>query len=122
MEAWKTGGIANEATDKSIKELIFECRKQETVRKPAHIKIVQSINRVKQDERIVHIACGLNHVIATTSNGQFYAWGNNVHGQLGLFKEERSISKPTFIDYFSDRRMKMAAAGNNHSLFLSDLG
>jgi alpha-tubulin suppressor-like RCC1 family protein len=39
-----------------------------------------------------------------------------------LFEERKAIATPTLVEYFLDRKMKMAAAGTNHSLFLSDLG
>ena len=89
---------------------------------PRQIRFQLNVNRIKQEERIKHIAAGSEHVIVTTFNGQCYVWGNNSYGQLGIFDEEQKISKPKLVDFFLDRKMKMAAAGSNHSLFLSELG
>ncbi|KDO28534.1 hypothetical protein SPRG_06392 [Saprolegnia parasitica CBS 223.65] len=36
------------------------------------------------DVVVTEIACGQAHAMAIASNGQLYAWGRNVHGQLGL--------------------------------------
>ena len=49
-------------------------------------------------------------------------WCKNEDGQLGVFNEEDHIDKPRLVEGLLEWKMKMAAAGNNHSLFLSELG
>lgn len=65
---------------------------------------------------------GAFHAFAVTADGVTYGWGRNEMGQLGIGKKEFVILEPSRIKYLLDRRIVMAAAGENHSLFLSDLG
>ena len=36
-----------------------------------------------ENKRVVQIACGQEHTVALTSEGDLYAWGSNRFGQLG---------------------------------------
>ena len=45
------------------------------------------------DKRIVNVALGHNHTLATTSEGEVFSWGSNVHGQLGY-----ALPKPNSSD------------------------
>ena len=77
---------------------------------------------VKHEEQIKHIAVGAHHVLATSTTGLVFAWGNNETGQLGLGKEKPIIEKASLVQELADKRIKMTAAGTNHSLFLAELG
>lgn len=53
-------------------------------------------------DTIVSLVSGVNHTIATTSQGQTYGWGNGRHGELGTPKQN-IIALPRHIPEF-DRR------------------
>lgn len=36
---------------------------------------------------VVHVACGLSHTLAVTSEGLVFSWGNNDHGKLGMLRD-----------------------------------
>ncbi|KAF1946053.1 hypothetical protein EJ02DRAFT_337072 [Clathrospora elynae] len=44
-------------------------------------------------KKIVAIALGQNHTLATTEEGEIFSWGNNAYGQLGY-----ALPKPTMKD------------------------
>jgi len=52
----------------SIEDLL-QLKEMNVVKLPRQIRIQTQINRIKQEERIKHIACGAQHVIVTTTNG-----------------------------------------------------
>jgi alpha-tubulin suppressor-like RCC1 family protein len=109
--------------EQGINKLVHELQKTEAVRKPRILRLVYDnpgANMV--EEKVVHIACGREHVIVTTSTGNCFVWGNNEYGQLGLFSDQHKVDKPTRVTFFNDRKLKMAAAGANHSLYLSEIG
>eukprot|EP01117_Protostelium_nocturnum_P011166 TRINITY_DN4055_c0_g2_i2.p1 TRINITY_DN4055_c0_g2~~TRINITY_DN4055_c0_g2_i2.p1 ORF type:complete len:958 (+),score=321.19 TRINITY_DN4055_c0_g2_i2:373-3246(+) len=71
---------------------------------------------------VVDIACGDNHTIAVTSQGEVYAWGMNQNGQLGL-KDNETRMKPSQIkEVLSEHKIVSVACGANHSVFLSSRG
>ena len=39
---------------------------------------------IRYHAKIEQIACGFEHSLFKTSNGQLYSMGSNAHGQLGL--------------------------------------
>jgi alpha-tubulin suppressor-like RCC1 family protein len=59
------------------------------------------------------VACGSNFSFALKRNGDLYAWGNNIHGQLGLGDtNERLI--PTLVG----DEYNLIAAGGRHAIAL----
>ena len=56
--------------------------KQREIRLPQKIPVVDE--ETKQEYRIVSCAAGFGHTAALTENGDLYAWGFNIYGQLGL--------------------------------------
>ena len=88
------------------------------------VKILKK--NTNQELLIKQIAAGANHVLAVTSTGQVYAWGDNEFGQLGLGRllgtESSYIETPTQLKDLLDKKIIMTAAGRSHTLFLSDLG
>lgn len=68
-------------------------------------------------------AAGDRHGLVVTENGALYAFGQNDAGQLGLedqSAEERS--HPCMVDALRDVHITSAAAGEDHSLALSEYG
>jgi alpha-tubulin suppressor-like RCC1 family protein len=75
------------------------------------------------DLRIRQVAVGLMHTLAVTDDGSVYAWGSNNFGQLG--KGDRlPTTVPVLIpsESFDGRVVIAVAAGDNHSIALTDNG
>uniref|UniRef100_A0A6P6XXM8 RCC1 and BTB domain-containing protein 1-like n=1 Tax=Dermatophagoides pteronyssinus TaxID=6956 RepID=A0A6P6XXM8_DERPT len=66
------------------------------------------------------IACGLWHCLAFTNTNEFYSWGRNANGQLGLGDkiDRRTPSLISFKDDFINNPITSIVAGAFHSLFL----
>nr|CAH7734761.1 unnamed protein product [Callosobruchus chinensis] len=71
------------------------------------------------DSPIVQVACGLHHTLLLAQNGQVYAFGSNLYGQLGccdiLTKSAIQLVKLPCTAI-------QVAAGSNHSVVLTSKG
>jgi alpha-tubulin suppressor-like RCC1 family protein len=84
---------------------------------PEIVEIVGSFGRVKT------IAAGECHSLALTENGTVYAWGDNRVGQLGLGdRETQNCLTPRIVGKLGGEKIKDIAAGNFHSLALTEAG
>ncbi len=73
--------------------------------------------------KIKHVSAGAFHVFAVTTEGLTFGWGRNDFGQLGIgTKKDAAVSKPVRLKHLQDKKIVMTAAGEAHSLFLTDLG
>lgn len=75
---------------------------------------------------VSRVTCGDLHVVALTTTGTCYAWGNNDFGQLGVGDEDPRWS-PELVSLRSrDHRqppfIQMVSAGVDGTLFLTDQG
>ncbi|OQR84544.1 hypothetical protein ACHHYP_13264 [Achlya hypogyna] len=70
---------------------------------------------------ITKIICGVHHVLGADSLGIAYAWGCNAHGQLGQGHLDDSL-EPEPVRLLKDRFVIDIAAGDDHSVFLTDVG
>ena len=77
--------------------------------------------RVVLDGQVASVSIGYGHVLALTKDGRVFSWGKNFYGQLGL-GDHRDKSSPQEITHFSDDRIVHIAAGQYHSMALSDTG
>lgn len=71
---------------------------------------------------VVVAACG-QHSAAVTAKGSLFTWGSNAYGQLGLDKDDMML--PTLVRAnggFDDKRVRMAACGNDNTLIVMDEG
>ncbi|KAM4601976.1 retinitis pigmentosa GTPase regulator b [Polymixia lowei] len=86
-----------------------------SVNKPTCVKALKS-------EKVKLVACGRNHTIIYTAQGNVYTTGGNSEGQLGLGDcEEKTAFQ--LVKFFSSRRpIKMLAAGSNTSAALTESG
>ncbi|XP_028989990.1 X-linked retinitis pigmentosa GTPase regulator-like isoform X2 [Betta splendens] len=86
-----------------------------TVNKPTCVKALKS-------EKVRLVACGRNHTVIYTAQGNVYASGGNGEGQLGLGDcEERTTFQK--VDFFNSRGpIRMLAAGSNTSAALTESG
>jgi alpha-tubulin suppressor-like RCC1 family protein len=69
------------------------------------------------------IAAGECHSLALTEDGTVYAWGDNRVGQLGLGdRETQNCLTPRIVGKLGGEKIKDIAAGNFHSLALTEAG
>ncbi|SCU96776.1 LAMI_0F07712g1_1 [Lachancea mirantina] len=76
-------------------------------------------------DNVKYIASGENHSFALTREGKLYAWGLNQFGQCGVTSEVEDgalVTIPTEVVLPQDVKVKMVAAGEHHSLVLSEDG
>jgi len=71
---------------------------------------------------IVQIACGGEHSIALTNDGELYAWGSNRDGQLGLGSHIVSEIKPKRISSLAAVPIAFIACGGHHTVVISKSG
>ncbi|KAK3242768.1 hypothetical protein CYMTET_47552 [Cymbomonas tetramitiformis] len=57
------------------------------------------------------ICPGANHVLANNKKGELFAWGKNVHGQLGLAFNTHSELKPTLVSSVSSTDVVSVVTG-----------
>lgn len=74
------------------------------------------INRVNwrpmaSEERIVHVACGLEHTLVLSDQGRVYACGLGADGQLGIVVNVENGNKNTFHRRAPDATTRMLASG-----------
>ncbi|XP_056109501.1 probable E3 ubiquitin-protein ligase HERC4 [Rhinichthys klamathensis goyatoka] len=73
-----------------------------------------------ENKQVIQIACGDQHSMALTRDGQLFVWGDNSHGQLGLEKEQpRSLSAPQRMESLCGIPLAQISAGGDHSFVLS---
>jgi len=80
----------------------------------------QKITALK-GKRVVDIACGQQHSLAVTDNGEVYGWGLNVFGQLGL-GDTKDRLVPAQLTGLKDHFITSVACGSEHSIALTDQG
>ena len=76
-----------------------------------------------RDVVIERCACGWDHSLAVSADGDLYTWGAGMNGKLGHGDEE-NVSVPQKIAYFSSAGIKVAIvdAGCEHSVAISTKG
>jgi len=70
---------------------------------------------------IIDIACGLDHSIALTADGDVLTWGYNREGQLGLGQDEEDVSIPTRVSGIK-KKIKRVYAGLDFCIALTEDG
>ncbi|XP_020278361.1 probable E3 ubiquitin-protein ligase HERC4 isoform X2 [Pseudomyrmex gracilis] len=71
---------------------------------------------------VVQIACGKEHSIALTNDGELYAWGSNKEGQLGISEDISVERKPTIISSLAAVPIAFIACGGYHTIVISKSG
>ncbi|XP_048052221.1 probable E3 ubiquitin-protein ligase HERC4 isoform X3 [Megalobrama amblycephala] len=72
-----------------------------------------------ENRQVIQIACGDQHSMALTKDGQLFVWGENSHGQLGLGKGEPSTLSPQPLKSLCGIPLAQINAGGDHSFVLS---
>lgn len=79
-----------------------------------------------EDKKMVSIACGKNHRLAVTSDGELYAWGASHRGQLGTGNKQRGFARtqktPVKIGLPAGVKAIQVSAGDAFSAVLGDNG
>jgi alpha-tubulin suppressor-like RCC1 family protein len=70
------------------------------------------------DTKIIQIACDKNHAIALDSAGNFYSWGSNEFGALGMGKQNFSVIPLRIPLNQNIRNIKQIYCGPDCSLIL----
>ncbi|XP_066891602.1 probable E3 ubiquitin-protein ligase HERC3 isoform X6 [Kogia breviceps] len=78
-------------------------------------RLIQKLNQ----QTILQVSCGNWHCLALAADGQFFTWGKNSHGQLGLGKELPSQASPQRVRSLEGIPLAQVAAGGAHSFALS---
>ncbi|XP_028264081.1 probable E3 ubiquitin-protein ligase HERC3 isoform X2 [Parambassis ranga] len=71
---------------------------------------------------VCQVACGSQHTVILTKDGQVYTWGQDSRGQLGLGKKESGPSSPQHLRSLSAIPVVRVAAGGEQSFALSVSG
>ncbi|XP_066241171.1 E3 ISG15--protein ligase HERC5 [Saccopteryx leptura] len=77
---------------------------------------------VLQEKTIIQITCGDYHSLALSKGGELFAWGQNLHGQLGLGKIPDDTTTPQIVQHLAGVPLAQISAGKAHSLALSMSG
>ncbi|XP_023267158.1 probable E3 ubiquitin-protein ligase HERC4 [Seriola lalandi dorsalis] len=71
---------------------------------------------------VSQVACGSQHSVALTKDGQVYTWGQDSRGQLGLGKVKTDANSPQHLRSLSAIPLVQVAAGGEQSFALSVSG
>lgn len=85
---------------------------------PKNISIISALS----NKTITRIVCGTMHTLALDSDGQVWAWGGNISGQIGN-NSTSNIDTPTNISQYGalqNVKVIAIASGANHSIALSE--
>lgn len=64
--------------------------------------------------RPIQISCGASFTVLVTAAGQLYTWGCGMNGQLGHGDTRKTLSQPFLVDTLLEKRVQMAACGEEH--------
>lgn len=68
---------------------------------------------------VTSIGAGSHHVVCATRNGVTVSWGHGNHGELGFGEgENKSSSKPKFVNGLDSCLVSALACGMGHTLFV----
>ncbi|XP_049850064.1 regulator of chromosome condensation-like [Schistocerca gregaria] len=87
-------------------------------------KKVEAFERLLKGDKVVQISTGGHHCLATTQNGEVYAWGFGDMAQLGVGVDEDKLV-PEKLDntnpksHLTGKKVVWASGGGQHSVFLA---
>ncbi|KAH9389619.1 putative E3 ubiquitin-protein ligase herc4, partial [Tyrophagus putrescentiae] len=68
---------------------------------------------------VIQVACGGNHNLALTKNGELWTFGDNSYGQCGIGSTERFVSSPTLVTSLQFTPIRTISAGGAHSAIVT---
>ncbi|XP_054967593.2 E3 ISG15--protein ligase HERC5 isoform X8 [Pan paniscus] len=77
---------------------------------------------ILQEKKIIQITCGDYHSLALSKGGELFAWGQNLHGQLGVGRKFPSTTTPQIVEHLAGVPLAQISAGEAHSMALSMSG
>ncbi|XP_048669557.1 E3 ISG15--protein ligase HERC5 isoform X3 [Marmota marmota marmota] len=77
---------------------------------------------ILQEKYIIQITCGDYHSLALSKGGELFAWGQNLHGQLGVERIFPSTPIPQMVENLAGVPLVQISAGEAHSMALSMSG
>uniref|UniRef100_A0A8D0N361 HECT domain-containing protein n=1 Tax=Sus scrofa TaxID=9823 RepID=A0A8D0N361_PIG len=77
---------------------------------------------ILQEKIIIQITCGDYHSLALSKGGELFAWGENLHGQLGVGRGIASTPTPQMVEHLYGVPLAQISAGGAHSVALSMSG
>lgn len=77
---------------------------------------------ILQEKNIIQIACGDFHSLALSKVGELFAWGQNLHGQIGVGRRFPSTSTPQMVEHLIGVPLVQISAGEAYSMALSMSG
>jgi len=80
------------------------------------------LNQYLNGKHVVDICCGGEHSLVLTIDGDVYAWGYNVNGQIGNGESGGYQSKPYHVKGFDGQKVKAISCGFLHSMVLTKAG
>ncbi|XP_043530298.1 probable E3 ubiquitin-protein ligase HERC3 isoform X3 [Chiloscyllium plagiosum] len=97
-----------------------EVKSKETAAKVKDFSIMKpQVLKSLSNTHIIQVACGNNHSLALSKNGQLFAWGQNTYGQLGHGTKDVSQHSPQSVISLTGMPVAQIAAGGDHSFTLS---
>ncbi|KAK7161310.1 hypothetical protein R3I94_004095 [Phoxinus phoxinus] len=72
-----------------------------------------------ESSQVIQIACGDQHSMALTKDGQLFVWGDNTHGQLGLKIGQPDSLSAQHVKSLCGIPLAQISAGGDHSFVLS---
>ncbi|MCF8378752.1 MAG: leucine-rich repeat protein [Bacteroidales bacterium] len=105
-------------TIKNIKSLL----KNRTLILFTHFLLLSSLITAQDftEIRIAQISTGVDHTLAIDTLGNLWAWGNNLHGQVGYSVYENYYATPVQFD--TSTKYKGISAGYRHSIAIDISG
>ncbi len=80
--------------------------------------LVEALNDAKA--KVTQVSVGSRHMLALTTEGKVWSWGNGEYGRCGNGKNEQP--KPEVISLLEGKRVVQVASGTMHNLALTDSG
>eukprot|EP00164_Ancoracysta_twista_P004908 GFYU01006672.1.p1 GENE.GFYU01006672.1~~GFYU01006672.1.p1 ORF type:complete len:690 (+),score=188.72 GFYU01006672.1:180-2249(+) len=71
-----------------------------------------------QGKRVRQIACGANHTVVLTDEGDVYSWGGSGDGQLG-HGDKKKLVKPKAVQALAGKNISSVACGHRHTAALT---
>ncbi|GAB6032349.1 RCC1 and BTB domain-containing protein 2 [Chamberlinius hualienensis] len=73
-------------------------------------------------KKVIEIACGSNHSLALTQDGEVFSWGSNNYGQCGHNTTQTQKTPRKISSIIAEKRVISVVCGENNSICIIDNG
>ncbi|XP_068168691.1 probable E3 ubiquitin-protein ligase HERC3 isoform X4 [Antennarius striatus] len=87
-----------------------------------HARFIPRTPEALRNRPVSQVACGSQHFVTLTRDGQVYTWGQGSRGQLGLGEEHQDTHSPQHLLSLSAMPLVQISAGGEQSFALSVSG